>query len=220
MKRFFLIYCLYLSFSSSALAATIEQVFIPQGFDDNDNVQIVVQGQLPSTCWQVTGVDVKKESDFDFSVEVISTRANRICVPVAIPFHRVVDLGTLNSGEYIVRAGYEKMPRYLRVAKSTSGQKDERMYANITAGYVKDQTLTLKGLHPDSTFKMEETQVTVHDKVIEVLPIAQSSRGSGLFVTIPFDTTVDLSKIVKTGETYLIHVRSLNGNALNLVETF
>lgn len=212
--------CAYLCFSSPALAATVESVFIPNGFDDNDNVQIVLKGSLPSTCWKVTGVSVIKESDYSFSIEPTSSEANRVCMPVAIPFHRVVDLGTLNSGNYLIRVGHQKMPYTLSVAKSTSGQKDELLYANIVSGYVKDKTLTLKGIHPDATFTLDSTNVTVRDNVIEVLPVAHSSRENGIFVTIPFEMQVDLSKMVEEGETYLIHVRSLNGNSLNLVESF
>lgn len=211
---------LHLFLSSSALASTIEQVFIPQGFDDNDNVQIVVEGFLPSTCQRVSGTSVKKESEYEISVDVSYGETNKVCLPVTIPFYRVVDLGTLKSGVYPVRVGDQKMYHELKVGKSTSGQKDEILYANVTSGYVKNQTLTLKGIHPDSTFYVDNTKVTVQNNVIEILPIAKTTVDIGIFVTVPFEMSVDLSKMVKTGGTYLIHVRSLNGNALNLVESF
>lgn len=209
----------FASFSAHA-SVSIEKVFIPHGFDDNDNVQIVVSATLPNTCWKLTNTKTDRQG-FLINVDLIAEeRFNGVCLPFQVPFHKVIDLGTLKSGEYTIQAGNPKMLHALQVGKSTSSGRDERLYGNITSGYVTGNTLTLKGLHPDSTFYIKEVHISRTEDVIEVLPIAETTGNIGVFVTFPFETTVDLSKFIKTGETYLIHVRSMNGTSVNLVESF
>lgn len=196
----------------------LDRVFIPQGFDDNDNVQVVVTGTLTDTCWTVGESRTSRQED-QISLEVDGVRKGCFCIPVEVPFHKVVDLGTLRSGDYSVRISSETYK--LGITHAPTPTQDSRLYANVLSGHVEGTTLTLKGLHPDKSFYIKEISVSKQeDGTIVVLPVVLQRPIIRDFVTVPFSQKIDIRKYVEMGETHLIHIRSMNGTSVNLVESF
>lgn len=222
MNIFFLFFAFMASSLASAQVTTeplqIDRVFIPQGFDDNDNVQVVVTGTLKDTCWKVGESRFTKQEN-QISLEVEGNRKGCFCIPVEVPFHEVIDLGNLGSGRYDINIGSEIYR--LSVTRSPTPSQDSRLYANVLSGYMTGDLLTLKGLHPDKSFYIKEIVISKQeDGTIVVMPIATRRPIIRDFVTVPFTQNLDLSPYIDVDQTHLIHVRSMNGNAINLVERF
>jgi hypothetical protein len=198
----------------------IDRVFIPNGFDDNDNVQVVVQGTLNDTCWKV-GESQTHRNGHEISVSVQGVQVGCFCIPVEVPYYKVIDLGKLRAGNYMVRIGDQKMIHQLTVDRAPTPTQDSHLYANVMSAYFDGSRLVLKGIHPDRSFYIKQIVVRQQsDGTIVVLPLVARHPIIRDFVTVPFTEIVDLHEHIEIQNTYLIHVRSMNGNAVNLVESF
>ena len=56
--------------------APISKIFIPNGFDDNDNAEVILHGKLPSTCYHAGS-----------SSAVVDAKAKKIDVKADVLFY-------------------------------------------------------------------------------------------------------------------------------------
>src|SRR5688572_12657520 len=91
------------------IMAPVSHLYVPEGFDSNDSVEVVVTGSFPNACYSRNKVDVKVTGDLiDIKVTAISPDhrnllTSRFCPQMIVPFKEVVDIGNLQGGEYEVR---------------------------------------------------------------------------------------------------------------------
>ncbi len=208
-----------------------ERVFTPHGFDDNDNVQVVLDGELQSTCYRAGPVEASVDKD---------TKTIRIhdhnyfyegcwCAEVVTPYVRAVDIGILPHGNYSVVVendeGRTLRKGAMNITLATTLAPDDFLYAPVSEASVSIPTdgsnpkLTLRGNFSNTCMTLKEIRPTYSPgNVIEVLPIADMKSENCAEALVPFTVTVPLTNVPK-GRT-LVHVRSLNGQALNQVYTF
>jgi hypothetical protein len=217
------------SASAELLIHEPRAVFIPKGFDDNDNVQIVLAGEFTSTCYKVGPSSVK----VDPVRKEIRVRDDAIfhdgccCTFMLVSYVKPIDLGILPAGKYSVLLEKDSvgmnslLQGELTVAQSFTIGPDDHLYAPVSHAEVtaRDE-LILKGNFKNSCMRMKKIKVQHQnhqkDPVIVILPVAEFSGSvtcrSGSF---PFEERLQLPRL--TDELTLIHVRSLNGQALNKV---
>src|SRR5262245_34619638 len=82
----------------------VKQLFVPVGFDDNDEVQVVVDGYLPDTCHRVAFVQSEVRPGNIVKVRMWARRYTGICLPVVLPFSSEARIGQLPQGAYKVQA--------------------------------------------------------------------------------------------------------------------
>jgi hypothetical protein len=213
--------------SPQLVPAPIEKVFVPQGFDDNDNTEVVLHGHFPNTCYKVG--PVKVEFGTDGKTITLEPQAYRYtdvgCAQVLVPFVQTARLGILNEGTFQIRIkGQPEVPaRALEVAHAHTQSPDDYLYAPVQNASLKrwdDGTATLKleGSYPYmfiGCMMIKEIKTTVtSDNVLVVQPVteiyedAQCGDKSHEYV---------VEKDVGTfaAAEYMIHVRTLDGIALN-----
>src|SRR4051812_6946852 len=84
------------------VAAPVDKIFIPSGFDDNDNVEVVLHGNFPDGCYSVGEATAK----VDQANRVITVHATSLikpeeyCVQSLTPFIQSVPLGNLAEGTW------------------------------------------------------------------------------------------------------------------------
>jgi hypothetical protein len=205
-----------------------EKAYIPVGFDSNDNSQVVLVGTFPDTCHQVA------ESDFqiDESAKVITvwqhaTVFSGNCLPVTVPFQSVITLGILGAGDYTIRDGvaHQALGRLpVTVAKDSGPGTDDYPYAPLSDAYVETDPfsgrseLVLQGTWTDRCTKFRRVDVHYYSEVIVVQPIVEHETedgrgcGQGIF---RFQKRVALRPM--SARSYLLHVRSMAGNAINKI---
>lgn len=85
-------------------AKYIDKVFVPAGFVDNDNVEIIISGQLRDTCYQPGEakykIDEKKKIIFLEATVLNYTHERITCLEVLTPFVFKIGVGILNAGNY------------------------------------------------------------------------------------------------------------------------
>jgi hypothetical protein len=230
---------------TSTYAAPIERVEVlidaalspTVGFDDNDNVEVVLHGNLPNACYVLA--ETTMETDVNKKIirlrQYAQKKTDGICaeggnlpdfLKMAVPYTTEVSLGQMKVGDY--EFSYKKSntqlgTRMLSITEAFSPSVDNMPYAITTDVKVKDivtskDTVEVKiqGVLNSSCIDLDDhITVTKIDDVFVVLPTIKVRQGMCIQMLRPFEKTIELGK-VEAGH-YLVHVRSMNGNAVNKI---
>lgn len=206
-----------------------EMVFIPSGFDDNDNAQMVLWGHYTSTCFSYAppkvDVDVAKKTISITNYSISHEFGETICADMLVDYTTTIDLGSMMEGEYAVHVfedgatpGFKKVGK-VSIAEAPTPQQDNVPYAPATNVTVdeKFETLTLTGRRTNTCMQIPaEAKVNaVPGSVFEVLPIMKLENTGCAEINEPFKMTARLPKMTKGAK--LFHVRTLGGQSLNRV---
>lgn len=211
--------------------APIDNIYVPHGYDDNDNIEVVVKGTIANSCYKVGQAFVIK--DIKSRTITIGVKAyfysGAMCTPIITNYTRTVNLGLLESNVYDIKAlNNPAVVKPLSVAVATSASSDDYMYAPVNYADIDIQTtgeklLTLEGIFP-RTF----VGCVILDKVLSylnpqdvvvVLPIIQivdDKRCDNH--SLRFKHTMLLDETFETNG--LIHVRTLDGQSYNRYKEF
>lgn len=195
-------------------------IYAVDGFDNNDNVQIVGEGAFPNSCFRnaetLVNVDHRSKT---ILLTPLAYKYPGLCLDVMMPFDRVIEVGLLNEGTYrIMQQGDTRELGHLRVKTTISQEPDDRLYAPISQALVQPGPETarvyLTGDFPLSCMKLTEVKADIQPDVLVILPLAEIDHSvpcvKGRF---HFDRLTDVGAI-KPGR-YLLHVRSMNGKSVN-----
>jgi len=210
--------------NTTQIPAPIDKVFIPQGFDSNDNAEIIVSGTFPNSCYKMghaTKTFNKEEQKVYVNISAFYTDSEN-CLTIIIPYTQSVQLGTLEAGKYpvIVNSVIEKeIPIEAEDADEPEDRTDDFLYASVYGLIQKKPGIfEVQGVFPDSCYEIKEVEVIKEsDDILVVLP--KMSRKDSC--------TGHESKPIAWNRTFkipedmhgkvLIHVRTLNGGSINQV---
>lgn len=217
---------LYLSSGGALYGATpipATQLWIPAGFDDNDDVVIVAEGVLPDTCHQLSDPSVEVGSgNSNIAVTLQATVAAGQCAPVPVPFQQEIYLGQLTSGIWSVTVNGLAAEQLLNVARATGSGIDDYIYAPVERVKVKvdeatgQSVIQLRGKLSVSCLTWKEARLIVQPTVFVILPILEQTSTDCRPATRLIAHDIPVPSDLANGR-YLIHVRSLNGRAINHV---
>jgi hypothetical protein len=241
MNRYQLLVSIGLLASVGAAAQTIQstskpqiialsQIFIPPGFDDYDNAQVIVRGYMPNTCYKIAPplahVDQANQTIY-IAAQAYPTK-QALCSEMLVSFSQTIDLGRLPAGNYQVIQlnpnGTAGLQAQLTVAESQTGGPNDYLFASVNQSFV-DMSLNPAQIHvigtlPSPCLYLQEVRVlhrAAH--IVEVLPIVGRHEGATCSPNpVPFDVTRPLPS-VEPGP-WLLYTRSINGQALSSVEMF
>ncbi len=204
--------------------APIHRSFIPQGFDNNDNSQIIVTGGYPNSCYQVGHTQYRVDQTTKrIDIEVTAYRKQSdYCLQVYVPFQQEISVGVLDKGDYTVSVNQEsRTTRTLSVRDAPSINPDNHIYAPVTQVIrVGPREFLLRGTFHSNCLNIADVKVNYEaGEVLSVLPMAHYDgscfeTGQARPWEARFQVRADLN-----GE-FLLHIRSLNGDALNTVQAF
>ncbi len=205
------------------VAQPLQGAYIPQGFDTNDTIEIMVTGKLRNSCARIGAEGTQlDESKRVISVTLSSYEYSGKCLETEIPFFFPVYIGMLRTaGDYAVRdAVSQRVLGWVRVAKAPKSGSgvDDVVYPLLTDAFVLSaqgrRVLVLKGLLPADCVTLGETRLEVQPNVLVAVPSLvrtadrQCRRG-----TFPFTKTVELRRALPKG-LFLLHVRSMGGRSI------
>lgn len=232
----FVLFFSFLTLASAAPAPTtvtvgLKQAYVPVGFDDNDRIQIAVSGVFRNTCFKMgphaLKVDtVKKE----IRIQQQAYYYSGVCLQMFVPFNEIVDIGIVPPATYkLIDASSGTGLGSLEV-KSSGNQPgpDDFLYAPVSDAYVVNnpesgkRLLALTGNFGDRCSDFSEIKINSIEEmkktgVMVVQPvIARNEEADCSHAKVRFLKTVELDANIPTG-VYLLHVRSLNGQAVNKI---
>jgi hypothetical protein len=211
---------------TEAHAVDVEHLFVPRGFDDNDNSQIVMDGWLNSTCDESVKPEYRVHAPSrTIEVAAIAERVSGICLPVLRRFTAIVDIGTLPAGTYRIVTNNYQLVREMVVEEAPSAGRDDHVYAQVdevSIGFQTNEagalTFELKGKIPQSCLQWQDLQIDDSGETIEIRPILQEDGSECVASSEEFVKTGVLPSRSSDGR-YLLHVRSYDGHAVNKVFT-
>ena len=212
-----------LAFASGALVPVASQdVFVPKGFDDNDQVMVVLDGYLPNSCYQLDSVtQAIDEATKTITVQQMARVYPGQCLMALVPFTSVVKVGILAKGDYKIITNRGNLETSLNVVMSTSAGPDDFLYAPVERAWMEraqDGSLSavIEGRFTNTCMAFDEVKVIYSGKSIEVLPVMKmENRADCVEQQVPYRKIQPLSFLLPGR--YLLHVRSLNGQAVNTV---
>lgn len=201
----------------------VSHVFAPNGFDSNDNSEIIITGYLPNLCHKSPAAEVKIEGK-KIDIKLTSLyyhESNPFCPEMIVPFTESVTLGVLDRGNYEVvvngKSQWEHKEK-VKIAGAVSNSIDEFSYAYVhyiekedaQKGYVK-----LKGYNPSDCFELESIEYIHNGKdTYSILPKMKQVRGFCPRKMVPFEYEWKVPNDLDRDEV-LLHVRTLDGKSVN-----
>jgi len=233
MKKFLLA---AMTMSSVAFAqqmiidAPVDHMYLPEGFDNNDNVEFVVTGHFPNTCYAKNLVKVDVVDDvIDVKVTATLTQPDDdqkgiFCAEMIVPFKEQVTVGTLQGGKYkIVVNGntFSEIQNELMVQEASSNNVDDYLYASVD--YIqKDLTdpskANLVGYTPSDCVKFDRVEYHSNKRdTISVLPIMKKVSDFCPMKMTPFYVPVKFDYSTIKHENVLIFTRTMDGKSVNTI---
>lgn len=199
-----------------------EDIFVLNGFDDNDHVEIIISGYLPTLCHQSPSLKSRVEGD-----QILITltalhfdRTNPFCTQIPIPFLEVVNVGVLPAGDYRVVVNRDtpfEANDSLHVDVAPTQEQNNFLYAQVE--YVEKiqgaRTIVLAGTNPSDCLALDRVQFVSNEKnALAVLPILKKSTENCEYRPTPFKYMIDVPKVLSKDK-ILMHVRRMDGKAVN-----
>ena len=196
-----------------------KKVYVPYGFDNNDNVQIAAEGKFPNSCFKIAAPEI--HIDEERKVITLDAKAYQyrgVCMQVQIPFQQVIDLGIIeNAGLYSIKSSSGQHLGEVKVAQSRNSEPDDYFYAPVQRVSFEDEKenkVSLRIEFPMSCLRVEEVRVSKRNEVIVIKPIVKLDREFGCAMGYyPVTKIVDLGA-AERGR-FLLHVRSSGSQAHN-----
>lgn len=88
---------------SKDVVISINDVFVPGGFDSRTDAYVVVSGIFPNGCYKWKGAQVVHTSPTSHEVTSVASVTQGMCIQVLIPFSKDVRLGQLASGTHTLK---------------------------------------------------------------------------------------------------------------------
>jgi hypothetical protein len=211
----------------SVVDAPVDHLFIPNGFDNNDNVEVIVTGKFANPCYTRNKVEVEvKEDLINIEITSLSREGQTLftCEPLKVPFTETVTIGNLQGGDYkvVVNQGSEfELKGNLKVAVSSSNSVDDYLYAQVdyvdlgfTGGGSGDALLVGHSVSPCLALDRVEYLSNEAD-TFSILPIMKKvskdcpEKRTRMHIPVKFDPKKVKAKKV------LLFVRSIEGKSVH-----
>ena len=202
----------------------VDHLFVPNGFDNNDNVEVIVTGKYPNPCYirNTSDVEVREEKIF-VTVNALRREDGEDCSPMAIPFTEAVTIGNLQAGNYeiIVNEKTEsEQKENLIVDVSRSTGVDDHLYAIVdyielgfTGGLSGDAVLMVRS--PSDCVAFDRVEYISNKKdTISVLPIMKKVLENCREKVRRFEIPIRFRPQDFAHKDLLLFVRSLEGMAV------
>lgn len=200
-----------------------DEIYVPSGFDSNDNAELVVTGYLPNLCYHSPKVNVDKIENNTIYVSLkahYKHEMNNVCPEIIVPITETVGVGVLKKGKYNVVVNQNQptaLSSKLTILDNNSPYQDDYIYLYVD--YVKKDYATKKieivGLNPSDCFKFEEVKFISNSKnAYSVLPILKKTTDFCPMKMTPMTIEVEVPSTLSE-QKVLLHVRSMEGKSYN-----
>ncbi len=210
------------------------------GYDNTNNVEVVLYGTLPNTCYRIDNTRIEKVSGTNsFRIRQFAVKkTDGVCgeentmpehLKMAAPFTSVVSIGSLAPGDYSFNYNdgtSHVAQKSVNVKEAHKTTVDDYPYAAVSNVSTTDViakmdkiAVTLSGVFTSSCAYLDADSVAVDKQkdVYVVLPVVKIKHGVLCAQSLtPFLQQIDMESPKSSGH-YLVHVRSMNGKSVNRV---
>jgi len=200
----------------------VEKIFIPVGFDDNDDVEVIVSGQFPNDCWKVEEVE-KTRTKAGYSLKMKARKWKAFCADKMSPFWKKVSLGYLKVGNYII-TNEEKNEGTLIVRGAKFKTEDDYQYASVDSvktryefnketGRIEKRFLVLKGEFPNACYQLAKNPPVdlireSSEGLIEILPVIEYNKALSQNCSTPIEFEEPIAIPENLSGKFMIYLRT------------
>ncbi len=216
---------------TQVIDAPVDHLFVPAGFDNNDNIELVVTGEFPNPCFKRNDVKVEVNDDIiDIKVTaVVSDDKSTMCAAMIVPFKENILVGNLQGGDYKIVVNRNtpfELKNKMHVAEATSQNQDDHLYAmvnHIDLGFTGGTTGSafLVGWRTSDCLELDRVEYLSNGSdTLSVMPIMKKVREfcpmkmTRLYVPIKYNPEEF------THSKLLIMSRTLEGRSVNNLVNF
>lgn len=232
MKRFalpLLLSAAPFAHATIVIPAPLDHLFVPAGFDNNDNVELVVSGHFPNTCYSRNKVDVKVADDqINVRVTAFTRRdSSEKCIDMVVPFTEVVTVGNLQAGNYKVvvneAPGAKGLHDTLNVTESRSNSMDDYIYAQVdyidlgfTGGL--DGSAFLAAELPSPCLEFDRVEYLSNGKdTVSIMPIMKQLSDFCPMKMVPYQIPVKFDLASLPAKQVLLFGRTVDGKSVSKI---
>lgn len=210
----------------TVIDAPVDHVFVPAGFDNNDNVEVVVTGFFPNPCYNRNDVTVKVVDDLIKISVTASVKEDKgsLCAAMIVPFKEDISVGNLQGGDYkiVVNEGtpYE-LKDSIKIVEAASQNQDDHIYAMVdyidlgfTGGSLGDTRLI--GWKPSDCLELDRVEYRSNGKdTVIVMPIMKKVRDFCPMKLTPLEVPVRFNPSEYSHSKVLLMSRTIDGRSVN-----
>lgn len=213
--------------ATTVVDAPLDHLFIPSGFDNNDNVEVVVTGKFPNPCYSRNEISVDVKNDIvhiEVTARMEDDQDRRRCEDLKVPFSETVRIGSLQAGDYkiIVNKGSQyELKGALDVAVSSSSSVDDHIYAQVdyielgfTGGLTGDAVLIGSSISPCLALDRVEYLSNKED-TLSVLPIMKKISNSCPEARKRLQIPLKFNPSALANNKLMLFVRSVDGKSVH-----
>lgn len=195
------------------------KIYIADGFDDNDLVEVTVVGNLPNSCFRNPSYEIEnKDNKYTIRLYAHYVPNEEGCREVSIAYTETINFGMLNKGEYgIALVNKKKTESKNIVIKTASSQLvDEFLYGNVSGVIENDanREIELVGANPVNCLVFDKMIADVQNSVIVLRPMFREV-GTCENKSKPFKIKYKVPYIENELKGIMLHVRVMNGRSYN-----
>jgi hypothetical protein len=221
MKLFLLFAFSPLLMAQTLQEVNIHQVYVPKGFDTNDQIELSVSGNLPSLCYYSPRVEAKSTEQ---GIVLTATALYRPgeCEQFPVAFFEKVSLPPAPAGQHSIQFQSQGalQTKKLEVVEATSHGIDNFVYAPISEIYEDSDSreIVMSGtLNVDCMAYDRMEMITNDQDAVSLLPVMKKIKEECLAVDEKIVIKYELPYLPQLKRGILIHVRAMNGNSLNML---
>lgn len=220
MKTFILVAALLLSNAFAANLKTLQgKLYVAQGFDDNDSVEITVVGTIPNTCYKNPGIVLtRNQNKIEIHLTANYVKSSKGCRNISMAHQETINLGPMPQGEYELELMNQKRKevKLLNVKEARNSMVDDFHYGNVT-GIVENEfnrEVDIVGVNPVDCLQFDKLSTEIQDSMIVIRPRFKEVGECDPKVT-PFKIKYEVPYLSNQAQGILLHVRIMNGRSYN-----
>ena len=195
------------------------KIYVAEGFDSNDLVEVTIVGTLPNSCYRNPSFEIEKKGDnFFIRMYAMYVELPEGCRDVSMPYTETVNFGMMNAGEYglaLVNKNNTQI-KGLKIKQATSGLVDEFLYGNVS-GVVEDEDsreVELVGVNPVNCLQFDSIESKVQNSMVVLRPKFKEV-GTCENKPTPFKIKYKVPYLDESPKGVMLHVRVMNGRSFN-----
>lgn len=212
------------AFATEVIVAPVDHVFVPEGFDNNDSVEVVVTGTFSNTCYSRNQVQVKVvDETIKISIDALNnTKKSKNCAEILVPFKEVVSIGNLQGGNYTIvvneKSRYE-LKDQLKIAAASTNNVDDHIYAlveYIDLGFVESGDAMLVGWNPSDCLELDHVEYISNKKdTLSILPVMKKVSDFCPMKMTPIHIPIKYDRNAFNSDKILLYTRTIEGKSVS-----
>jgi hypothetical protein len=200
---------------------SIHHVYIPMGYDDNDQIELSVSGSLPGLCYSAPRIEATREGNTVF-IKAKAFFKPGSCDIFPIAFFEKISLPPAPAGEYNIAFHSQgiKQEKTLIVAKAENQRIDNFVYAPIDRLYEDEESreIVLVGEMNIDCMVFDKMELISNGMdAVSLLPVMKKIKNDCVEVKEKLIIRYELPYFPELKRGILVHVRAMNGNSINML---